>query len=111
MSFFVDKGMLRTRCPFTLIARRNYSSCYKLREWMDEDPHRYLRKIREWGWKDVVVTEAKKSDIVVPEGYVQECRPLPELEQSAQIEKRFLTLCCYTNAHSVTKDEMNKRLS
>jgi len=78
--------MLRARCSF--MTRRNYSGCYKLREWIENDSHRYMRKLLGSGWENVVVRKGEKSNIVVPQGYAVECGSLPELEQSAHIEEK-----------------------
>jgi hypothetical protein len=65
-----------------LVQRRRYGF-YKLQEWLDEDPHRHLRNVMDWGWEEVVVKDGEVTKIAVPEGYLSECFPLPELEKSA----------------------------
>ena len=67
----------------TVLLKRSY---YKMCEWMMGTPHAYMRKYEEEGKRMVSVRYPGGTEILVPEGYIDECvGSLPELEASAEL--------------------------
>ena len=58
------------------IAKNKRHLSYKLKEWVDNKPHKFFRETQEWG-----LSLDSKGYI---EGYAAEFQPLPELELSAR---------------------------
>jgi len=54
-------------------------STYKLKEWLDGNPHKHLREFQEWG-----LNEIENEQNTIMEAYAAEFQALPELHASAK---------------------------
>lgn len=74
--------MLRLRAGISIVTTTTgrRGMCYKMREWVDDEPHRHFRETIEWGTKKVAFMNGT---VLAPEGYAFEFAGLPEMEDSA----------------------------